>query len=274
MSEYIATDEMVLVPWDRMIRVLRRQGWAEVPAVFRPSLLTKLAMDCRWGPLTLGRFGPAGGPEFRVPISRSSEVVRDLSLRLSASLSVAAALQDLPQPPLFNDVTWIWQSASSGSRSVFQRPEDFVGVTVLIRVYGSAVFNASGPAGNQWRCDTRTGHLVLVRSGGWPAPRSHSILCHYVDLQPSGCLDMVLRTTRGGVEGRDGAPAGPSVGPDVSGGARTESYAADTPVRRMANWSTGDFAGAQTAPLRGSLCEDSSYAAAGVDVVSEDLGIG
>jgi hypothetical protein len=205
-SEYIATDEMVLVPWDRVIRVLRRQGWAQVPAVFRPSLLTKLAMDGRWGPLTLGRFGPAGGPEFTVPISRSPEVVRDLSLRLSASLSVAAALQDLPEPPLFNDVSWIWQSARSASRSVLRRVEDFVGVTVLIRLYGSAVLNAAGPAGKRWRCDTGIGHLVLVRSSGWPAPRLHPVLCHYVDIQPPGCLDMVLRTACGGAEGRNGAP--------------------------------------------------------------------
>lgn len=205
-SEHIATDEMVLVPWDRMIRLLRKQGWAHVPAVFRPSLLAKLAMDGRWGPLTLGRFGPAGGPEFTIPISRSPEVVRDLSLRLSASLSVAAALQDLPEPPLFNEVGWTWLSANGGARAVLQPPEGFAGVTVLIRLYGSAVFSASGPGGARWRCDTRRGHLVVVRSSGWPAPRLHPMLCHYVDLQPPGCLDMVLRTGYGRAKDRNGAP--------------------------------------------------------------------
>lgn len=205
-SEYIPTNQVVLVPWDTIVRVLQRRGWAQVPAVFPPSLLTKLALDGRWGPLTLGRFGPAGGPKFTMPISRSSDVVRDLSLRLSASLSVATALQNLPEPPLFNEVNWIWLSASRSSRPVLQRPDDFIGVTVLIRLYGSAVFNASDPTGKRWRCDTRPGHLILIRSSRWPAPQLHPVFYQYVDLQPPGCLDMLLSTACGPVQDRNGTP--------------------------------------------------------------------
>lgn len=202
MSEHIATDEMVLVPWDRMIRLLQRRGWAQVPAVFRASLLTKLARGGRSAALALGRFDPADGPEFAIPIERSPDVVRDLSLRLSASLSVAASLQGLAEPPLFNEVSWCWLSASDASHSVLRPLANFVGITVRIRLYGSAVINASDPTGRQGSSDTHAGHLVLVQSGRWPAARSPAISLTYVHLLPPGCFEVILRTSHSPGGGR------------------------------------------------------------------------
>lgn len=212
MSQYIPTEAMALAPWDRVVRQLWKQGHASVPAAFRPSLLGRLALEGRWGPLTLGKFGPAGGSELTVPLSQASAVVRDLVLRLSASLAVASELQNLPEPPLFNQVSWTWRAAASPHDLGWGEPGELTGLAAVVVLLGSEVFEETDAAGHRrtWHMDA--GHLMFVRAGDWPKPGFRRPRCRIGEVLPPGCLDMVFRTRRAQAQAGTADGSGPPGG--------------------------------------------------------------
>jgi hypothetical protein len=110
MIERSTTDQLVLTPWERVVRRLRSQGWAVVPAAVGPGLLTSLLpadvlVRERLEDATASESGPHCY-RLRCPLAGCAPGVRDLAVRLGASLSVSAALEGLDPPPFFNEAVW------------------------------------------------------------------------------------------------------------------------------------------------------------------------
>lgn len=171
-SHYIPTEQIVLAPWDRMVRLLARQGWAAVPGAIRPLLLAQLAASAPAPALAqLAASAPTADPPATwaptLPLAGAPRLLQDLALRLAASLSVAAELQRLPTIPLFGGVTWICQPEPRLS-PLWAGDLAEAGVTAMVCLSGTAIVQALGVPRLSAPVRLSTGGLVLVRRDGWP----------------------------------------------------------------------------------------------------------
>jgi len=168
-----ATDQVALAPWDRMVQQVARRGWASIPGVVQFPLSAQL----------LGCYQETGAGR-TLARSETAPVVADLAVHLEASLSVAAELQGLPPPPMWNRVTWLGTTRPVGV--VLRAPwsSSRVGITALVGLCGAATLRVAdtSPRGSG-SAELTGGSLVLLRAGGWPRPRSTRVAAG-IDIDP------------------------------------------------------------------------------------------
>lgn len=196
MGQYIPTEQLVLAPWDKIVRQLAGRGWASIPAAIRPPLLAQLAASTParsdWAPAD---FGLAPEPVQRLALSQAPPLVQDLSLRLAASLSVAAELQGLPTMPLFGEVAWLCSPGQAGIRPSWASAGIDVGVSAIVCLYGMAVVRTlvdgrRHPSAGQ--VELSNGGLALLRGDGWLGPARRGVRAHVESPHPAPGLIMVL----------------------------------------------------------------------------------
>lgn len=169
MSQYIPTDQLVLVPWDQVIRQLCGRGWASVPGVVHPALLVSLYQEEHWRSLSTDDL-PRGEPvEVHSALTQVRPMMRDLGIRLTAALSVAAELQRLPIPPLLNEVTWGWcpptgEEAPTGGMT----PKGGFGIVALVIFAGRATVRVARFTRQAAPLQATPGQLIVIRGHGWP----------------------------------------------------------------------------------------------------------
>lgn len=183
MSHYIATDELLLAPWDRLVRQLANRGWGMVPSAVRPRLLRQLA-DPSYLRLAYPPdegFESATDRTMSAPLLKARPVVQDLSMRLLASLSVAAELHRLPTFPLFNEVHWTSCLRASERTPAADRPSPWIsetslGAVIEIVLGGTAVFQFASSQEPRSQCPVDAGDLLLIRGANWPTCSSSPTL--------------------------------------------------------------------------------------------------
>jgi len=146
------------------------RGYASVPTAIRRALLVDLAGAADCG--RLGRHDPEGmwQPQLRRPLSGAAATIRELAMRLTASLSVAAELQGLPPLPLFDEIAWVLGPAGDESLRVPDRPVPGAGVAGVITIYGRMTLRANELRHRPQETRLVGGDLALLRASSWPSP--------------------------------------------------------------------------------------------------------
>jgi hypothetical protein len=207
-SQYIPTEQIVLAPWDRMVRLLAGRGWAAVPGAIRPLLIVQLAASA---PSSILAQLPASAPSSilaQLPASAPSSILAQLPAAAPSSIlaqlpasaptadPAATWTQTLPlaeAPHLLQDLALRLAASLSvaaelqrlatiplfgGATWICQRepsPSPFwvgdvaeVGVTAMICLSGTAIVQALSVRRPSAPGRLSTGGLVLVRRDGWP----------------------------------------------------------------------------------------------------------
>ena len=179
MAQYSFADQVVLAPWDVLIRRLADRGWATTDQVVQSRLLFQLYREYR------SRFDPPPEDSQRaanhralgaeMDLHQARPAVADLALRLSASLSVASELQRLAPPPLFSRVTWTCSPPFLEDLPAVPVAGRSWGISATIMLAGQATFSAVDARGSRRRRHGRPGGLLMVRHGRWPRPYSSAV---------------------------------------------------------------------------------------------------
>lgn len=193
MTEHSAADQVVLAPWDTVIRRVHGRGWSLVPRAIRPGLLEDLLLAAAVLPYRAVN-APGGSqtePETAVagqPLAGSDPIVQDLAIRIFAGLSVAAQLTRLPVPPMFEEANWVLRRAGtvrvSGGRASAR------GIAVTVVLGGRADLAVREPTDQLRHLSSAAGDLLAHRG-----PRSDGCR-HRAELLLAPQSDLLTVTLR------------------------------------------------------------------------------
>lgn len=203
------------VDWEHATRRLFDSGAVQLKQVIGDRQLAELlaARNTPWQPLpeyegVVRQIGSATSSKLVDVAPVVAQVASDITNEVARRSEIG-----MPEPPLFNEVSWSRYPSGRGHITAHRDPDAFVGLIAIFTLAGSATFRvweggvlghpdevvSGGRLPSDWTAEA--GDVVVIRGNRWPTPTDRCPVHEALAPDTGERVIMTLRSNSNGAGG-------------------------------------------------------------------------